>query len=140
MNFFRRLLPYLTVALVSVAIYDGVTFYLRWKSIHDEKAQELAAAQEDAKKTIDMLGGNQLKILTFYASPRVLRPGQSTSMCYGVNAAAKVSIAPAVNEIVYPAYSRCLQVSPAASTEYTLTAEDDAGHQVQRKVAIKVIR
>ena len=123
-----------------VAIYDGVTFFLRWKSVQDDKEREAEAVQKDAQETIAALGGNNLKILTFYAMPAAIAPGQSASMCYGVNAATKVTISPAVGGSIYPAYSRCLQVSPNRSTEYVLTAEDNAGHQVQQKLDLKVIR
>src|ERR1035438_10445648 len=130
--FLRRLLPYLTVVLAIVGIYDGVTFYQRWRGIRADQAQQAAEQQAEAKKTIDSLGGDQLKILTFYAMPGSIHPGESARMCYGVNAAKKVTITPPVGTDVYPAYSRCLQISPKATTEYTLTAEDGAGNQLKQ--------
>jgi hypothetical protein len=61
-------------------------------------------------------------------------------MCYGVNAAVKLTITPDVGTAVYPAYSRCLQVSPKTTTEYTLTAEDKAGKQVTGVARLSVAR
>jgi hypothetical protein len=136
----RKLLPYLTVVLGIVAIYDGVTFYQRWRGIRDDLDRQATEQQQEAKKTIDSLGGDQLKILLFYASPGSIRPGESTSMCYGVNAAKKLTITPAVGTDVYPTYNRCFQVSPKTTTSYTLTAEDATGKTAEAKVQIKVLR
>jgi hypothetical protein len=44
---------------------------------------------------------------------------------------------PAV-EKVWPALSRCFEVAPAATTTYTLTAEDSSGQTVSQKATIEV--
>jgi hypothetical protein len=44
---------------------------------------------------------------------------------------------PAV-EAVWPALTRCVQVSPKKETEYKLIAEDDAGHSVDQSIAVAV--
>ena len=140
MPLLRRILPYLTVVLALVAIYDGWTFYQRWHGIREDQQRLAAEQQSEAKKTIDSLGGDQLKILSFYVMPGSIHPGESASMCYGVNAARKVMIAPEVGASIYPAYSRCLQVSPKTTTQYTLTAEDAAGNKSEQKLEVKVLR
>ena len=138
--FLRRLIPYLTVVLGIVILYDAATFYVRWRNKKNDEEQQAARVADEAKKTIEMLGGDQLKILSFYAMPGAIREGESASLCYGVNAATKVSISPDVGTMVYPAYSRCLQVKPKASTEFTLTAEDSSGKKVTGTVKVGVIK
>lgn len=136
----RRILPWLTAVLGIVVLYDVGAFYFRWRSVQQDEERQAARVAEDAKKTIDMLGGDQLKILNFYASPGVVRRGESASLCYGVNAAKTVTITPDVGTPVYPAYTRCLQVQPKATTEYTLTAEDSSGKKATEAVKVTVAR
>ena len=84
-----------------------------------------------------MLGGDGLRIMSFYATPGVIRPGSRAIICYGVNGAKKVRIEPPVEEI-RPALSHCLQVTPRVDTEYKLIAEDAAGHSVSESFVLKV--
>jgi len=135
----RRLLPFLAVAVVTAVLYDAWTFYSRWSDRrHAEQARQEQEAS-DARKTIEMLGGDQLKILDFYASPAAVKPGGQTNLCFGVNGAKSVRIEPHIEDL-HPAVSHCLQISPGADTEYKLTAEDAAGHQVTQSVTVQVVR
>ena len=77
--------------------------------------------------------------MNFYASPSTIQPGSHATLCYGVNGAKTVRIEPPV-EAVWPAVSRCLQVTPRKDTEYKLIAEDAAGHSVSRSFVLKVAR
>ncbi len=77
--------------------------------------------------------------MSFYASPGVIRSGDSANLCYGVNGASQVRLEPPV-EKVWAAQSRCFAVSPRADTEYKLTAEDTAGHSVSQSFLLKVTR
>jgi hypothetical protein len=133
----RRALPYVTVFVGIAALYDGWVFYSRWKSGQDAERERQQAEADRARKTIEMLGGDQLKILSFYASPPLIHPGGQSLICFGVNAAKSVRIDPPVQEL-HPAVSRCFQVSPRRNTEYKLTAEDGAGHTVTQSLAIRV--
>jgi hypothetical protein len=83
------------------------------------------------------LGGDALKILNFYATPGVIRRGQRTLICYGVNQAERVRIEPPVEQL-HPALSHCLEVSPLQDTAYKLIAEDRAGNVVTETLSIKV--
>jgi len=135
----RRLLPFLAVALVGAVLYDAWIFYSRWSDRrHAEQARQQQEAS-DARKTIEMLGGGQLKILDFYASPATVKRGDRTNLCFGVSGAKSVRIEPHIED-VHPALSYCMQISPGADTEYKLIAEDAAGHQATQSVAVKVIR
>lgn len=133
----RRLAPYLTVAVVIALAYDGWIFLNRWSSTRDSKRAEAQKQAQDARRTLEMLGGDRLKILDFYASPGAIRRGERASLCYGVNNAASVRIDPPVEQL-HPAVSHCFQVEPAHDTEYKLIAEDAAGHSVTAAVTVKV--
>jgi hypothetical protein len=109
-------------------IYAGWTMYSRWAE--NRRAEEEAAARkrEFDQTTLNMIGPD-LKILTFYANPSLI--------CYGVANAARVRIDPPI-ELITPSLSRCIKASPAKTTEYTLTAEDAAGHRVSQTITVKV--
>ena len=109
----RRLLPFLAAAVAAAVLYDAWVFYSRWSDArHAEQARREKEAG-DARKTLQMLGGDQLKILDFYASPAAIKRGGQTLLCFGVSGASSVYIEPHVPD-VHPTLSRCMQVSPAA--------------------------
>lgn len=137
--YFRRALPFLSIAVLIVLAYDAWVFYSRWDRVRQaerERADKEAAA---ARHTLDLLGGGDLKILNFYASPGVIRRGKEASICYSVVSAKKVRMEPEV-EPLYPALSYCFKVSPRKDTEYKLFVEDGAGHTATASLAIKVVR
>lgn len=134
---FRRFLPYLTVVVLIAALYDAWIFYSRWSSARSLEQETKRAEADRDRKTIEMLGGDQLKILNFYASPPSIRAGGQSLVCFGVNAAKNVRIEPPVEEL-HPAVSHCFDVSPRRDTEYTLIADDDAGHTVKQSLQIHV--
>src|ERR1700692_4158560 len=102
----RRLLPWLGVMVLAAAIYDGAVFYSRW-SANRSAARGLAAKEiERDRKVVEMAGGNSLKILSFYATPGTIRPGQHANLCYGVNEAKTVRLDPPVEQ-VWPALTHC---------------------------------
>ena len=133
----RKAMPYLLVAILVAAAYDGWVFYSRWRDKHATEQQEKVQEADDAKRTIDRLGGGQLKILHFYASPSPLRRGTPATMCFGVYGAKSVRIEPLSDEL-HPAVSHCMQVSPLKSTEYKLVAEDGAGHTATQSITLQV--
>jgi hypothetical protein len=135
----RRALPYLTVAVVVAVAYDGWIFYSRWSGEREAQKAEALQQAQDARRTLELLGGDRLKILDFYATPGTIRRGERATICYGVNAADRVRIDPPVEEI-HPAISHCLQVAPQRDTDYKLIAEDRAGHVVTQILVIKVAR
>ena len=125
--------------MVVALAYDGVVFYSRW-SANRERGQERARDEaEQARRTVAALGGDELRILSFYASPGVIRPGGHANLCYGVNGAKTVRIEPPVEEL-RPALSHCLTVAPRKSTEYKLIAQDAAGHTVAQSFILNVAR
>ncbi|HLG95852.1 MAG TPA: hypothetical protein VKX49_06025 [Bryobacteraceae bacterium] len=137
--FLRRALPFLAILVFAAALYDGFVFYSRWKSNTDAKREREKAEVERDRKTVEMLGGDTLKILAFYASPPSIQAGRSTLICFGVNAAKTVRIEPPVEDL-HPAPSRCFPVSPSRDTEYKLIAEDAAGHSAAQTLVVHVSR
>lgn len=137
MGLLRRLLPYTSIAVILAIAYAGWTLLSRKRADH---VNEQAAAAEKAKadrKIVQAYGEGGLKILTFYANPPALKRGSKGLLCYGVANARSIRIQPQF-EAVTPSLSKCLEVSPRISTEYTLTARDAAGKSETRTIAIGV--
>jgi len=133
------MLPFFTVVLLAAVAYDGWVFYSRWSSGRQVERARREKEAADAQKTLDLLGGGGLKILSFYATPGAIHPGEHASLCYGVTGAQSVHMEPAIEDL-HPALSYCMDVSPAKDTEYKLIAEDAAGHSATSAVTIRVMR
>ena len=138
----RRLLPFTTVALVIALVYVGWIFFSRWQAnrnvaaVRREKTQREAAADQ---RVLQQLGGNELKILSFSAEPGVVRPGGRVLFCYGVLNAASVHIDPHMEDLA-PALSQCFYGHPRRTTDYTITAQNKAGHSVSARLLVRVAR
>jgi hypothetical protein len=72
-----------------------------------------------------------VRIVQFYASVRTLTAGDKALLCYGVENARSVRIAP-ISQQIYPSFNRCLEIVPEHTTHYTILAEGFDG-----KVAMK---
>jgi hypothetical protein len=132
-----------TWVLVAVAvIYAGATIWLRQRAnreFEEEAARKIRAQRCEAeeRKLVEQLGGGEMKILSFYASPPSVRRGGKALLCYGVASAHSVRIEPAVDG-AWPSLSRCLDVHPERDTTYTLTATDGKGREDSRTASIHV--
>jgi hypothetical protein len=126
------------VAFLFVGLYIGWVFYSRWES--NQSIAEKAAQKQRAKdqQTFEMMGGNRFDILVFAANPPIVRVGEKSSLCYSVSNAKTVKIEPQAEEPVWPAFSRCVHVSPRKDTTYTLTIEDGNGHSKTAAVEVTV--
>jgi len=131
------MLPFVTAAVLIAVAYDGWIFYSRWSSARDAERARAEKEAADARRTLEMLGGGNLKILDFYATPGTIRPGEHASLCFGVSGAKSVRMEPAV-EALHPSLSYCLQVAPLQDTEYELIAEDGAGRRAAQSVRVHV--
>ncbi len=132
---------YIVVSLVAflfVGLYVGWVFYSRWQANNAiaEEAAEKERTQD--QQTFEAMGGNRFDILVFAANPPVVQSGEKSSLCYSVSNAKAVKIEPQTEEPVWPAYSRCVHVSPRKTTKYTLTIDDGAGHSKTADVEVKV--
>jgi hypothetical protein len=133
----RRLLPWLAIAVVAGALYDGWIFYSRWRSARQaENARQEEQARE-AQQSLDLAGGGRFQILDFYAVPEVIKRGAQTTICYGVSEATRVRIDPPVRAL-YPAFTNCFQIAPRKNTEFTLTAVSKTGQTLSRSLRITV--
>ena len=136
-TFLRRVLPFLTVAVVAGVLYDGWIFYSRWQDTRRAENARREQEAKTAKMALDAIGDGQFRILDFYASPAVIKRGEQSTICFGVNGARRVRIDPPV-ESLHPAISYCLKVAPRKDTDFTLTAESAAGQTVTRRLRITV--
>lgn len=137
MDLLRKLLPYMSV-LVLIAF--GYAAWTLWSRHEEDRRLEQAAKDDEVRRDAQIvrtLGGNDLKILTFYASPAIVPRGEKALVCYGVSNAKSVRIEPRIDDIK-PAISRCLEVHPKADTEYKLTAVDAKGKEASQSFTLQV--
>ena len=137
MQIIRKLLPYTTVAAVLALIYMGWVFYARSNQNRELQREADQKSVEEARKTYELYGSGQLKILLFYAAPAVIARGGSAQLCYSVASATTVKIDGGVEDIK-PSLNRCVPVKPAHTTTYTMTATDDKGHETTKSINVVV--
>ncbi len=129
-----------TVLAIAALIVVWI-FFSRWwqnRSIEYRFKEERAAKQrEQDRATLEQMGGKELAIQTFYATPGEIRRSQSVRLCYGVANAKTVTLEPQSNP-VWPSYARCVDVSPAKTTTYTLTIADAAGNTKSQSLVVTV--
>ena len=93
--------------------------------------------ERKAQKASQAAPAPSVRITHFYAGPPVIEPGQTATVCYGVENAREVRLDPPV-EPVRPLYHRCFQVSPRRDTTYTLEAVGADGRTARASFQIKV--
>jgi hypothetical protein len=120
----RNFLLVSAVVLVLGVVYVGWVFYSRWEA--NQALAEKAAAKQRTQdqKTFEAMGGNRFAILSYSADPPEIQAGEKSSLCYGVSNSKTVKIDPEPDEPTWPAFQRCVHVSPRKTTTYTLTIED----------------
>jgi hypothetical protein len=134
---FRNPLLYSSIALVLGAIYVAGVFLFRWEANRAvERRLEDQHRAADAK-TAEAMGGNRFDILNFYISPPEIHPGDTAHVCYGVSNAKTVTLDPPAAPM-WPAFSRCVPVTPDKDTTYTLSISDGAGHTKTESLQLKV--
>ena len=138
---FKNPLLYSWIALAIVALAVVAILIARWM---ENRSVELRARQakiqqqhEQDNIALEQFGGKELAIQNFYATPGTIRRGQSVQLCYGVANAKTVKLEPQSNP-VWPSYSRCVDVTPAKSTTYTLTISDAAGNTKAQSLEVTV--
>jgi hypothetical protein len=77
------------------------------------------------------------KITQLYAPQPAVGAGETARICYGVENARAVWITPPMRELS-AALTRCIEVEPARTTTYTLTAEGGDGKRVSQDVTITI--
>lgn len=136
----RRLMPLTTAAIIIAALYVAWVFFSRWEENRELERRRSETAAENARKVVETLGGNELKILSLSLDRGLIRRGEKINLCYGVMNAIKVSIEPRPSEETWPSTQRCVTVAPTANTTYTLTAQDSAGRIQTAAVTVHVAK
>ena len=132
---------YSWAALGIAALVVGWIIFSRWqenrgieKRAKEERTQK---QQEQDRITLEQMGGKELAIQNFYATPGTIRRGETVQLCYGVANAKTVKLEPQSNP-VWPSYARCVDVNPTKSTTYTLTIADAVGNTRTQSLEVKV--
>lgn len=140
-SIFKKPSSYSKVVLTIATIIVVWIFFSRWWQNRSIEYRERRAAAEkqraDDRATLEQMGGKELAIQTFYASPGEVRRGQPVQLCYGVANAKTVKLEPQSNP-VWPSYSRCVNDTPVKTTTYTLTIADAAGNTKSQSLTIQV--
>ncbi|MGH9728023.1 MAG: hypothetical protein ACRD4V_05460 [Candidatus Acidiferrales bacterium] len=126
-----------TIVVIAILIVAGI-FYSRWRENRDIEQKAAEAKRAKAQQLVEDFGGNDFKILNFYAAPGAIRRGDSAALCYGISNAKTVTLEPKASEGVWPSLNRCLEVSPKKTTTYTLTATDAGGHKKTATLTLEV--
>jgi hypothetical protein len=134
----RNFLVLSAIVLVFGGAYVGWIFYLRWEANRAlaEKAAEKQRTQD--QQTFEAMGGNRFDILAYSADPEEIQAGEKSSLCYSVSNSKSVKIDPPTEEPTWPAFSRCVHVSPRKTTTFTITIEDGAGHTKSASLGVRV--
>jgi hypothetical protein len=137
----RSPLLYSSIALAIAAITVCWIMLSRWQQdrfIEQRDAEKKKQERlENDRLAIGQLGGKDLAIQSFYANPQSIHKGEGAQLCYGVANAKTVTLEPQ-SAPVWPSHARCVSVTPAHTTTYTLTIADDLGHSQTSTVEITV--
>jgi hypothetical protein len=138
---FKNPKVYSSLALVIVLLVVGWIMVSRWlenRGIEKRAKEERTLKQQEQDRiTVEQLGGTELAIQNFYASPGEIHRGGTVQLCYGVANAKTVTLEPQSNP-VWPSRSRCVDAKPTKTTTYTLTVTDAAGNSMNQTLEVKV--
>jgi len=133
----RKILPFTSVLVIIAFAYSAYIFYSRRQEQKDADQQAAAKEAADARKVADIYGGNELKVLNFYATDGPLKKGETAQLCYSVSNAQTVTIEPDLHQVPV-SYSNCEKIAPQKDTVYTLTATDKKGNTQQAVLSLHV--
>jgi hypothetical protein len=140
-SIFKNPLLYSSAMLAVAMLFVVGVLFSRWLENRriDRQAVEQRAQKQLAqdRAALEQMGGKNLAIQIFYASPGAVRRGETVQLCYGVANAKTVNLEPQSNP-VWPSHARCVDVTPSETTTYTLTIEDAAGHSQSQPLEVKV--
>jgi len=127
------------LAIVALAVlWILASRWLENRNFEKRATQERAQKQQEQDRiALEQMGGEELAIQNFYASPGMIHRGETVQLCYGVANAKTVKLEPQSNP-VWPSYSRCVDVTPTKSTTYTLTIADAVGNTRTQTLEVKV--
>src|SRR5258705_3632231 len=134
---FSKYLIFSGVVLIVAGLYVGWVFLNRWQANHALEERAAGERLSQDRQLFEAMGGDRFDILSFYADPGSIGAGETAELCYSVSNAKSVKLDPP-SEPVWPAFSRCVHVSPRKTTTYTFTAEDAAGQTKSATVKVEV--
>ena len=139
-NVLKNPLTYSSFLILAVVLYVGWIFFSRRREdraylerIRNEQAERQRASDRAA---MSQFGGSELSIQMLYA-PAQIRRGDTAQVCYGVANAKSVTLTPQANP-VWPSHNLCVDVKPAKTTTYTLTATGGDGRSVSQQITVAV--
>jgi hypothetical protein len=137
-SWLRKLLPFTTVGVIAAALYVAWTFYSRHQANVEAEKAAAAKVQEQRQRTVNaVFGSGEIVFSIFSADSGLLKPGQHTQLCYGVENAKSIKLDPPIAELK-PTYRNCLEITPAKTTTYTITADDGKGHTKSESLTVRV--
>jgi hypothetical protein len=138
----RQIIRYMPILVVIAAVYAGLVLLVRWNENREaearEKTEAAAKAREDNARALDVVGGTEFKILSFYVTPGLAHRGDTVELCYGVANAQTVKIDPDIGRGTWPSVNRCIDITPKKTTTYTLTAQDAHGNTKTESLTLEV--
>jgi hypothetical protein len=134
----RKMLIFTCATVAAASIYLGWVFYSRWRDKQEFIRRLEAPVLEHNRAFAEAYAGGDIKILSFYAVPSIIRRGETAQLCYGVANAESILIQPPPEAEIWPSLSRCIPVRPPKDTVYTLTAKNVSGNEKTARSAITV--
>ncbi|MGH9732659.1 MAG: hypothetical protein ACRD4A_13250 [Candidatus Acidiferrales bacterium] len=67
------------IVLIAALVVAGI-FYSRWQENRDIEEKAAAAKRAKAQELVEDFGGNDFKILNFYAAPGAIRRGDEAAI------------------------------------------------------------
>jgi hypothetical protein len=127
-----------SIGVVIAGLYVAWTFYSRHQR-SQEAEQAIQKKQDDQRKSVanQIFGSGEIKFSSFSIATSVLKPGDTTQLCYGVNATS-VKLDPPAPEPLKPSYHHCLDIAPRKTTKYTITASNDKGQSQSQSLTLRV--
>lgn len=133
----RKILPFTSAMVLIALIYVGYIFFSRHQEQNNADRAAAEKRAEENRKVAELYGGDELKILNFYATAGPLKKGETAQLCYSVSNAQKVTIEPDIHDVPV-SYSNCVKIAPKKDTVYTLSATNKKGDTQQVQLAMHV--
>ncbi|HYZ86820.1 MAG TPA: hypothetical protein VE621_20560 [Bryobacteraceae bacterium] len=133
----RKALRYGWLVVLVAACYPAFVLWQRNKSARELEEKAAQARAESDTRIVERYASGPVKVLMFYANPGVVARGSTGLVCYGVKNAKTVRIEPELTDLK-PSLSRCVEIRPARTTTYTITAEDAQGNKDTQQVEVRV--
>jgi hypothetical protein len=134
----RKLLPFTTIGVIIALLYVAWVFYSRHENNAAAERAAAAKEQERRQRTVNaVFGSGEILFSTFSADSGLLKRGDRTQLCYGVENAKTVKLDPPIATLK-PAYRNCIEIAPKTTTTYTITADDGKGHTKSESLTVRV--